>query len=311
MGLRIFRNKLKKGIGSFPFRHQIVMKWNSVNLKTLTLALLFSFTLSLFLKGAAFQPKPQEPRKKPLLSETTIHNATREAIHYTVVTDRPGEKPQKRLIKAGDIDRYPGDVSLKLTFERDKKTLIYRLNPGISCFFHYDDQNELDVWTDSSQRAQSEDLVPFVATPMDVVRKMLEMAQVDKDDILYDLGCGNGRIVIMAAKEHGARSVGIDLDPRRIKESKANMREAGVEDRVEFRLRDALKTDFSEATVITLYLLMEVNERLRPHLERQLKRGTMVISHNYPIPGWASRLVDYVSMESEDREEHSIYLYQR
>lgn len=311
MNLRIFGNKWKKGIGSFPFRHQIVMKWMSVNLKTLTLALLFSFTLSLFLKGAAFQLKAQEPPKKPLLSETTICNATRDAIHYTIVTDRPGEKPQNRLIKAGDIDRYPGDAALKLTFERKKKTLIYRLNPGISCFFRYDGQNELDVWTDSSQRAQSEDLVPFVATPMDVVRKMLEMAQVDKDDILYDLGCGDGRIVIMAAQEHGARGVGIDLDPRRIKESKAKARDAGVEDRVEFRLQDALKADFSEATVVTLYLLMEVNERLRPHMERQLKENTMVVSHNYPIPGWASRLIDYVSMESEDREEHSIYLYRK
>lgn len=245
------------------------------------------------------------------LSETTIRNATAKAVDYILILNRPGAGHIKTIIKPGDIHHHPGDTALRLTFYRDNKKLTYRLNPGISCYFDLDEKGKLDVYTDSSKKADLEDIVPFVATPMDIVRKMLEMAQVDEEDMLYDLGCGDGRIVITAAAEFGAHGVGIDLDPQLIEQSKANAESAKVEDIVEFRLEDALRADFSEATVVTLYLLMDINGQLRPHLERQLRSGSYVVAHNYPIPGWASRLVDYITMKSEDGEEHSIYLYQK
>lgn len=123
--------------------------------------------------------------------------------------------------------------------------------------------------------------VPYVPTPQAVVDKMLEMGRVRRSDVLYDLGCGDGRIVVTAAKKHGARGVGIDIDPVRIEEAKQNAQQAGVTDRVEFRVGDLFESDFSNASVVTLYLLPEINLKLRPQLWRQLKVGTRVVSHAF------------------------------
>jgi precorrin-6B methylase 2 len=125
--------------------------------------------------------------------------------------------------------------------------------------------------------------VPYVPTPQPVVDRMLELAQVGKNDLLYDLGSGDGRIVITAAKEHGARGVGIDLNPQRVQEARANAKEAGVEEQVEFRVGDLFKIDLSEADVVTLYLLASVNYKLRPQLWHQLKVGTRVVSHAFDM----------------------------
>ncbi|TXF96245.1 class I SAM-dependent methyltransferase [Massilia arenae] len=123
--------------------------------------------------------------------------------------------------------------------------------------------------------------VPYVTTPQDIVDRMLSMAKVGRDDVVYDLGCGDGRIVISAARRYGARGVGIDLDPERIREANANARSAGVQDRVRFRQADLFKTDFSPATVVMLYLLFEVNLQLMPQLWRQLRVGARVVSHDF------------------------------
>lgn len=125
--------------------------------------------------------------------------------------------------------------------------------------------------------------VPYVPTPNEVVSSMLNLANVGKDDVLYDLGCGDGRIVITAAKERGARGVGIDLDPARIEEAKVNAKEAGVEARVQFKVGDLFKADVSKATVVTLYLLPEINKKIRPMLWKQLKVGTRVVSHAFDM----------------------------
>lgn len=125
--------------------------------------------------------------------------------------------------------------------------------------------------------------VPYVPTPQPIVDKMLEMASVTSKDVVYDLGCGDGRVVITAAKVHGARGVGIDLNPDRISEANANARRAGVTGKVKFAVGDLFKADFSEATVVTLYLLPDVNRRLRPQLWRQLKAGTRVVSHDFDM----------------------------
>ena len=125
--------------------------------------------------------------------------------------------------------------------------------------------------------------VPYVPTPQDVVDKMLSMAKVNAKDVVYDLGCGDGRIVITAAKRFGARGVGIDLNPERIAEANANAREAKVTRKVQFRTGDLFEADFSEATVVMLYLLPQVNAALRPQLWRQLKVGTRVVSHEFDM----------------------------
>lgn len=143
-------------------------------------------------------------------------------------------------------------------------------------------------WASAQSSATKPKLdVPYVPTDPAVVNKMLDMAGVKPGDKLYDLGCGDGRIVITAAKERGATGVGIDLDPQRIAEARQNAQQAGVSDKVVFRQGDLLKANFSDADVVTLYLLPSVNLQLRPQLWRQLKPGTRVVSHDFDMgPDW-------------------------
>jgi precorrin-6B methylase 2 len=128
--------------------------------------------------------------------------------------------------------------------------------------------------------------VPYVPTPQTVVDEMLSIAAVTKADVVYDLGSGDGRIVITAAKKYGARGVGIDIDPDRIKEANANAVQAGVTDRVKFVEQDLFQTDLKEASVVTLYLLPAINLRLRPKLWQELKPGTRVVSHSFDMGDW-------------------------
>lgn len=144
--------------------------------------------------------------------------------------------------------------------------------------------------------------VIFVPTPNQVVERMLQMAQVGPKDVVYDLGCGDGRIVIHAAKKYGARAVGIDIDPDRIKEANANARAAGVTGKVRFILGDLFETDISEATVVSLYLLTSLNLKLKPKLISELKPGTRVVSHAFEMGDWKPEQEDYV-------EGSNVYLW--
>ena len=128
--------------------------------------------------------------------------------------------------------------------------------------------------------------VPYVSSPPEVIEEMLKVARVTKEDVVYDLGCGDGRIVIMAARKYGARGVGIEIDPALVREAQANARKAGVADRVKFIQQDLFKSDLSEATVVTLYLMGSVNLELRPKLQRELKPGTRVVSHAFDMGDW-------------------------
>jgi ubiquinone/menaquinone biosynthesis C-methylase UbiE len=132
---------------------------------------------------------------------------------------------------------------------------------------------KLDVW--------------YVATPHEVVDRMLDVARVRTGDVVYDLGCGDGRMVIAAAKKFGTRGVGIDLDPARIREAQANAQRAGVDKSITFKVGDLFETDLSEATVVMLYLLPEVNRRLKPKLFAELQPGARVVSHDFDMgPDW-------------------------
>jgi len=128
--------------------------------------------------------------------------------------------------------------------------------------------------------------VPFVPTTEEGVKAMLKLADVKNTDVVYDLGCGDGRIVIAAAKNYGAHAVGIDIDPKRIQEAKANARQAGVENLVRFEENDLFQADIHEASVVTLFLLSSVNQRLRPKLLQDLKPGTRVVSNTFSMGDW-------------------------
>jgi SAM-dependent methyltransferase len=134
--------------------------------------------------------------------------------------------------------------------------------------------------------------VPYVPTPENVVAKMLEVADVGPKDLVYDLGCGDGRIIVTAAKERGARGVGIDIDPERIKQSQLNAINSGVSDRVRFELTSVFRAEISDATVVSLYLLPWMNAQLRPKLLAELKPGTRIVAHQFSIAAWpADRIV--------------------
>jgi len=144
----------------------------------------------------------------------------------------------------------------------------------------------------SLQRPDATELAPYVPSSPEVVERMLALAKVGPQDVVYDLGCGDGRIVVTAAKKYGARGVGVDIDPERINEAMANARRAGVEKLVTFKVQDALKTDVSEASVVTLYLLTFGNLQLRPILQKQLKPGARIVAHNYGMGNWEPDEID-------------------
>jgi SAM-dependent methyltransferase len=148
--------------------------------------------------------------------------------------------------------------------------------------------------------------VPYVPTPNEVVAQMLKMADVGKDDILYDLGCGDGRIIISAAEKFGARGFGVDLNPVRIAESKANAEKAKVTDRVQFLNKDLFETSFKEASVLTLYLLPSVNLKLRPKILRELKPGARVVSHDFTMGEWEA---DQTADIEGDVHSHTVYFW--
>jgi len=148
-----------------------------------------------------------------------------------------------------------------------------------------------------SARAQPQDEiarqldVPYVPTPMTVVDAMLDLAKVTKSDVVYDLGCGDGRIVVRAATRFGCRGVGVDLNPERVKEAKANAIRANVAELARFEVGDVFDFDFSGATVVTMYLLPSVNLKLRPRLQKELKPGTRLVSHDFHMDDWKAETV--------------------
>ena len=148
--------------------------------------------------------------------------------------------------------------------------------------------------------------VEYVPTPQSVVGEMLQLLAVKPTDIVYDLGCGDGRVVITAAKRYKARGVGIDIDPQRIKESRANARRAGVAKRVKFLQQDLFETDIREASVVALYLLPELNRKLRPKLLSDLRPGTRVASHDFDMGDWHPDKVIYVRGPAY---EHTVFYW--
>jgi precorrin-6B methylase 2 len=151
-------------------------------------------------------------------------------------------------------------------------------------------------------------LAPFVATPEDVVDRMLALAGTTKDDVVYDLGSGDGRIPIRAALKYGARGVGIEIDAKLVETSRANAKTAGVAHLVEFRQQDVLEADVTPATVVTLYILTSGNAKLRPLLTRQLRHGARIVSHAFSMGStWPADKTDHFT--SADGDEVTLYLW--
>jgi len=244
-------------------------------------------------------------------AELTIRNSTKAAVAYEIAAVAPGAIKVKKTLSPGEIHRFPGDADRDIFFKSTGTDKTYRLTAHRPYAFRYDEAGNLDIYEASHGRTDVADLAPFVPTPLPVVYMMLELAKIKETDTVYDLGCGDGRIVIAAAKKYGAHGVGIELDPSLIGTAQASAKAEGVERLVEFHKEDATKADIRKATVVALYLLPESNEILRDRLEQQLRPGSIVVSHNYRIPGWENKEVRTMTVKTDDGQEHQIYLYHR
>lgn len=244
-------------------------------------------------------------------SETTLRNVTNEDVHYSVRGDGSAASPATgpRILRPGAIDRIKAEKGFDVIYESGRKELFFIAAPGKPYSFRYDEKGQLRIYPGSHGREDSVDLAPYVQTPLPVVEKMLEMAALGPGDVLYDIGSGDGRIVILAAKKHGVRGVGIDILPDLVEQSRVNAEREGVGNLARFICQDAAKADLTEATVVTLYLLPESNDLLRSLLERDLRPGARVVSHGYVFSGWEARLTGKATVIDDKGDEHSVYAY--
>ena len=150
-------------------------------------------------------------------------------------------------------------------------------------------------------------IVPYVPTPQEVVERMLELAEVKKGDVIYDLGSGDGRIVVTAAQKYGVKAIGFEIDPQRIKESAENIKKAGVGHLVEIRQQDIRTVDLSPASVLTMYLLPEVNLMIRPNIWKQMRPGSRVVSHDFDMGDWKPLKTEHIKDGSS--WDHTLYLW--
>ena len=165
------------------------------------------------------------------------------------------------------------------------------------------------LWAQEKAGDKTEKLAPYYPTPEIIVEKMLRFGELKPREKMFDLGSGDGRIVIMAAQKFQARAVGVELDPDLYKKSFDHVKELGLQDRVTILHENMFRVDVHRATVVTLYLLTAVNERLRPQLEKQLRSGARVVSHDFMIPGWQTEKEE--EFVSKNGISHKIYLYIR
>ena len=193
------------------------------------------------------------------------------------------------------LTKTPGAIAILLLFSIPLGTLGWTHSHG---------QSSKALWWFPED---SREIAPYKATPMNVVERMLELAEVQRGDVVYDLGSGDGRILITAARKYGARGVGLEINRRLVHESRAAIRHSGVENLVEIREQDIMTADFSGASVVTLYLLPEVNALLRPVLERQLRPGVRVVSTDFPIGEWEPDHVE--EMRSLKGHHYTLFLW--
>lgn len=271
--------------------------------------------LALFVGRTGREPEnridlsPRPSSATAFWAEATIRNVTKHDIVYTIKPGPGARAPRTRTLRVGGVDRIATDLPVEISFDNGRRTGEYLVHPGKPYSFRYDENDIIKVYPGSHGREDAADLAPFVPTPQTVVERMLEIAAVGRDDVVYDIGCGDGRMVITAAKKYRARGVGIDIDAALIDECRASAAREGVGKLVRFIHMDATKARVTEATVLALYLLPESLETLEPLFDKDLAAGVRIVSHNYKIPGWDDRLVRSEVMTDEKGREHKIHLY--
>ncbi|MCX6573252.1 MAG: class I SAM-dependent methyltransferase [Candidatus Aminicenantes bacterium] len=241
--------------------------------------------------------------------EATLRNVTKGPIVYTLLPGPGRTAPRTRTLAVGGVDRIATDLPVEISFDNGRRTTTYLVHPGRPYSFRYDESRVIRVYPGSHGRQDAADLAPFVPTPPEVVARMLEVAAIGPEDVVYDLGCGDGRMVIAAAKTRGARGVGIELDAALVEQCRAAAKREGVGNLVRFLHMDAAKARLTDATALVLYLLPESLEALAPLFERDLRPGVRIVSHDYKIPGWDDRIVHTEVLPAEVDRDHRVILY--
>jgi hypothetical protein len=241
--------------------------------------------------------------------DATLRNVTQKDLRYTIEPNPYSKTPQVRTLRVGAVDRIATDIPVEVTFDSGARRGAYTIFPGKPYSFRYDEYGLIKVYPGAHGRADAADLAPYVPTPPLVIDRMLALAGVTRNDVVYDLGCGDGRMVIAAAKTYGARGVGIEIDAKLVEECRANAKKAGVAGLVRFIAQDATKSHISEATVVAVYLLPESLETLEPLFARDLRPGARIVSHNYRIPGWDERILRQEVVQDERGRSHKVLVY--
>jgi len=249
------------------------------------------------------------PSPASFREEATLRNVTKKPITYKIVPGRPGAPPRTRTLGVGAVDRIATAVPVEITFDSGRRTTSYLVHPGRPYSFRYDEAGVVRVYPGAHGLEDAADLAPYVPTPPEVADRMIALAEVGPKDVVYDLGCGDGRLVIAAARTRGCRGVGIELDPALLEQCRASAEREGVEHLVRFLQLDATKAGLTEATVLLLYLLPESLETLIPAFERDLRPGARIVSHDYKIPGWDDRIVRTEVLPGGGGRDHRVILY--
>jgi SAM-dependent methyltransferase len=199
------------------------------------------------------------------------------------------------LLVIGNISsKHPGEAAMNKTIRINSLALALLLIAAA-------------VFKLGVAQSQEGKIVPYVPTPQEVVDRMLDLAQIKKGDVVYDLGSGDGRIVVTAAKKYGVRAIGFEIDPERIKESTENIKKAGVGHLVEIRQQDIRTVDLAPASVLTMYLLPEVNLLIRPNIWKQMKPGSRIVSHDFDMGDWKPLKTE--NMKDSSNWDHTLYLW--
>jgi hypothetical protein len=251
----------------------------------------------------------QAPAKT--VPRTTLRNVVSRDVNFTIEAATRPAKTFTRKLEPGAVDSLAMDIPVEIVFFNGVRTVRQTVYPDRPYSFRLDESEHVKIYPGSHGRENEADLAPFVPTPMDVVEKMLNTAGVTRDDVLYDIGCGDGRVVIAAARLRGTRGVGIDIDPDLIEESRREARRQGVDGLTRFIRMDATQAGFTEATVVAVYLLPESLDLLRPKFEAELRPGARIVSHHYMIPGWEDKLVRTEFFDDADGKSRKIHLYIR
>jgi len=252
---------------------------------------------------------PRTAAPAAVREEATLRNVTKKPVEYTIMPGPYARVPRTRTLAVGALDNIVAELPVEISFDSGRRQTTYLIHPGKPYSFRYDENDVIRVFPGSHGREDAADLAPFVPTPPEVVERMLEIAAVGPDDVVYDLGCGDGRLVVAAAKTRGCRAIGIELDAALLEKCKAAAHREGVTRLVRFLRMDATKAILTEATVLTLYLLPESLETLSPVFERDLRAGARIVSHDYKIPGWDGRIVRTEVVPGESERDHRVILY--